>query len=67
MTEEERKQVRLEAFREVHALIQKELDSIIGDKQKIEDPSDAAMICGINRVGVALNKLIHPPTRRSRN
>jgi len=65
MTGEERKQVRLEAFREVEEIIHKELESIIGDKPRIDDPKDAAAICAVNRIGSALNKLIHPSKRSS--
>jgi hypothetical protein len=61
MTEQE----RLSVLNEVEEIIQAELRKIIGDRKTIDNPADQAMICGINRVGAALNKLRFPIRRES--
>jgi hypothetical protein len=53
MTEQE----RLSVLNEVEQIIQDELRKIIGDRKIIDNPADGPMICGINRVGAALNGL----------
>ncbi|MGB7730238.1 MAG: hypothetical protein WBL50_19575 [Candidatus Acidiferrum sp.] len=56
MTDEERRQAQVEALDEVHRLILQEVSKI--DANRAHDAlTDEAVVCGIHRVGVAVNRL----------
>jgi hypothetical protein len=59
MTDEERRQAQVEALDEVHRLIHQELSKIdlLDANSAHDDPTNDVMVCGINRVGAAVNKL----------